>query len=670
MVGGLLTQREDAERKNSSVAPVHRQAIAMAGIVQEFRRTAEPAARTSAHRPFGRPMLRTREQAELAARLPPELAFLAAEGFSPERLLNAIGAEPAVRPVDKLLSEGLISEDVYYRALARHLGCQYYNGEPPLAGAFDAMRGLRCGVAPLESRGEGPRAVIAPRAQFVPLLIEAAQSSRFRSGSFALTSPQRFAGLLRARRSEELLDVALGRLPASLTARHGMTGLQFAVLGAVAALACVLGLASFGALEAVASAALWLAFSAMILLRSMAAIANVGIVRPPALADDELPNYTVVVALYREAGVAADLVRGLDALDYPKSKLDIKLVVEQRDPETLSRLVELELPARYEIVVAPPGAPQTKPRALNIALATARGELIVVYDAEDIPAPNQLRLAAARFAAEKDLDCLQGRLAIRNAEESWLARQFAVEYATLFDFINPGLCALDLPIALGGSSNHFRVRSLVDVGAWDEWNVTEDADLGIRLARFGYRVRALDSDTSEEAPHQLKNWFRQRVRWQKGWMQTLIVHSRRPNFFRRDLGPKRAFAALILIGGAIVGCLFWPVFAAATLWRALTVGDDGALAPAREMTDVYVYILALAGAWSIALPASVAARLRGSRLSLRTVALMPVYYGLVCAATWTALIHLALWPYYWGKTDHGQLRARPTLPVVRTRSST
>jgi cellulose synthase/poly-beta-1,6-N-acetylglucosamine synthase-like glycosyltransferase len=167
----------------------------------------------------------------------------------------------------------------------------------------------------------------------------------------------------------------------------------------------------------------------------------------------------------------------------------------------LNRLVELELPGRYEIVVAPPGPPQTKPRALNIALASARGELIVVYDAEDIPAPDQLRLAAARFAADKSVDCLQARLAIRNGGESWLASQFAIEYATLFDFINPGLCALDLPIALGGSSNHFRVRSLIDVGAWDEWNVTEDADLGIRLARFGYRVRALDSDTSEEAPH-------------------------------------------------------------------------------------------------------------------------------------------------------------------------
>ena len=152
----------------------------------------------------------------------------------------------------------------------------------------------------------------------------------------------------------------------------------------------------------------------------------------------------------------------------------------------------LRLPARYEIIVAPPGPPQTKPRALNIALSSARGQLIVVYDAEDAPAADQLRLAAARFAADKSVDCLQARLAIRNGGESWLASQFAIEYSVLFDFLNPGLCALQLPIALGGSSNHFRIRSLIDVGAWDEWNVTEDADLGIRLARFGYRVRALE----------------------------------------------------------------------------------------------------------------------------------------------------------------------------------
>jgi cellulose synthase/poly-beta-1,6-N-acetylglucosamine synthase-like glycosyltransferase len=322
-----------------------------------------------------------------------------------------------------------------------------------------------------------------------------------------------------------------------------MTGFQTAVVGIAAILAFFLGVADFEVLCALLSAALWLIFSASVMLRSMAAIANGPEVFPSKITDDKLPNYTIVVALYHEASVVEDLVKAIDALDYPKGKLDIKLVVEQRDVETFGRLVELGLPGRYEVIVAPLGKPQTKPRALNITLSSARGDLIVVYDAEDIPASNQLHLAASRFAADKDLDCLQARLAIRNHGESWLSKLFAIEYAILFDVINPGLCALDLPIPLGGSSNHFRVRSLVGVGAWDEWNVTEDADLGVRLARFGYRVKALDSDTWEEAPFEVGNWFRQRARWQKGWMQTLIVHARRPIFFWRDLGPRRAVAA-------------------------------------------------------------------------------------------------------------------------------
>ena len=210
-----------------------------------------------------------------------------------------------------------------------------------------------------------------------------------------------------------------------------MTGLQVAALGMVAILALVLGVADFDALAAVSSAILWLIFSASVTLRSMAAVASGPELHPLELTDDELPNYTVVVALYREASVVEDLVRAIDAFDYPKGKLDIKLVVEQRDAETLGRIVELRLPARYEVVVAPAGKPQTKPRALNIALSSARGDLIVVYDAEDAPAPDQLRLAASRFAAEKDLDCLQARLAIRNHGKSWLSKLFAIEYAIL-----------------------------------------------------------------------------------------------------------------------------------------------------------------------------------------------------------------------------------------------
>ena len=601
--------------------------------------------------------------------LPPELAFLAAEGFSPEPLLSAVGAAPkAIGPLNQLLSEGRMSEEFYYRTLAKHLGCQYYCGEPPLARAFDAVKGLRCGVAPLEWRSPGPRMVIAPRAQFVPRLIEATRSGAIRSGSFALTSPQRFASLVRARHGSELLDVALGRLPASLTARDGMTGLQVAALVTIAILASVLGIADLDALAAVSSAILWLIFSASVTLRSMVAVASGPEIHPLELSDDELPNYTVVVALYREASVVEDLVKAIDAFDYPKGKLDIKLVVEQRDAETLGRIVELRLPARYEVVVAPAGKPQTKPRALNIALSSARGDFVVVYDAEDAPAPDQLRLAASRFAAEKDLDCLQARLAIRNHGELWLSKLFAIEYAILFDLLNPGLCALNLPIPLGGSSNHFRVGSLVGVGAWDEWNVTEDADLGIRLSRFGYRVKALDSDTWEEAPYEFGNWFGQRVRWQKGWIQTLIVHSRRPLFFWRDLGPRRAVAATALIVGAIFGCLFWPAFAIGTIWRALTVGQ-GALSPWRELSDVFTYILALAGVWTILLPAVIAAKFRGLKVTTSVLVLLPVYYILVSAATWVAVFDQVLRPHYWAKTAHGRSRQGPSLLAIGTQNS-
>jgi cellulose synthase/poly-beta-1,6-N-acetylglucosamine synthase-like glycosyltransferase len=601
--------------------------------------------------------------------LPKELAFLAGEGFSPELLVETVGATPtAVRPLNRLLSDGKITEEAYYRALASHLGCMYYNGDPPLAASFDAVKGLRCGVGALEPKKAWPRVVIAPDAQFVPRLIEATVSGSIRSRSFALTSPQRFASIVRAHRGQELLDVALSRLPASLTAREGMTGLQIATVGAAAILAFLLGVVDFEVLRALSSAILWFIFSASVTLRSMAAIARGVEIQRSDLTEEELPNYTVVVALYREAGVVEDLVKAIDALDYPKGKLDIKLVVERRDVETLGRIVELRLPNRYEVVVAPSGEPQTKPRALNIALSSVRGELIVVYDAEDVPAPGQLRLAASCFAVDKDLDCLQARLAIRNHGESWLSKLFAIEYAVLFDVINPGLCALNLPIPLGGSSNHFRVRSLVGVGAWDEWNVTEDADLGVRLARFGYRVQTLDSDTWEEAPYEFGNWFRQRVRWQKGWMQTLIVHSRRPIFFWRDLGPRRTAAATTLLVGAIFGCLFWPAFAVGTILRIVTVGQD-AMSPSREMSDVFTYILALSGVWTIVLPAVIAARFRCLNVPISMFLLLPVYYLLVSAATWAAILDLALRPHYWAKTAHGRSRQGQSSLIRRTQLS-
>lgn len=614
---------------------------------------------TAPDRPPARPPFRGGAPIRGAARsLPVEIQFLAQHGISADRLFRAVAAAPrGVEPLDAVLAEGVVDEETYYHALAQHLGCAHYIGEPPFAGHFDAVKSLRCGVAPLAQRGGGPRAVIAPRAQSVASLIEMRASGRFHPKSFAVASPQRFASLVRMQRGDAVLADALGRLPDSLSAKRGMSAAQIAAAGLVGALAFALGAANIHALTGVASLALWLLFSASILMRSAAAVAHDDDVRPKMLSDDELPVYTVVVAVYREAEVVQELVRALDALDYPKGKLDVKLVAERRDDQTLSRILGMRLPARYELIVAPPGEPSTKPRALNIALPAARGDLLAVYDAEDAPAPGQLRLAASQFSADRGLDCLQARITIRNADDSWLSKLFAAEYAALFDLINPGLCALELPIALGGTSNHFRVASLVAVGGWDEWNVAEDADLGIRLARYGYRVGRLKSDTSEEAPHEFGNWFRQRVRWQKGWMQTSIVHSREPLRLLASLGKLKALSATILVFGSVLSALFWPAFALDTLLRAFEAGRGDASAW-REATDVFVYILALAGIWSMAVPVIVAAKLRRLHLTAKDLALAPVYYLLVSLAAWTAILDLAMRPHYWSKTEHGRARFR------------
>ncbi|GAG06077.1 unnamed protein product, partial [marine sediment metagenome] len=194
------------------------------------------------------------------------------------------------------------------------------------------------------------------------------------------------------------------------------------------------------------------------------------------------------------------LTGALRAIDYPASLLDIKLVFEEDDHETIDAVRALELPGYFEIIVVPPCNPRTKPKALNFALPFARGELLVIYDAEDIPDADQLRRAALAFhRAPEDLACMQAALAYYNADRNWLTRQFAIEYAGLFDVILPKLAISGLPVPLGGTSNHFRTAILREAGGWDPYNVTEDADLGIRLGRMGYRVEMLASTTLEEA---------------------------------------------------------------------------------------------------------------------------------------------------------------------------
>jgi hypothetical protein len=594
------------------------------------------------------------------AEFPIEIAFLEQYGVGRDLLRRA--TETAKRcGVDAdaaLLGEGLVSEERFYQALAMRLRAPYYFGEWAIDDKSDVEAAIWNGFALLKANDLGLRAVVAPRGAALRFLLEADAAER-RQPPIAICSRQRLSALIRARSGAEVARSAafvLEESDPSLTARAGLSLPQIVFAATLAGLAVGLRVAAPDLLRSLTTMALWLVFAAAISLRwSVVAASREPPVCEP-LRDDELPVYTVIVALYEESGVVSALIRALDALDYPRAKLDIKLVVERRDAETLTAIASLRLPSRYDVIVAPPGAPSTKPRALNVALGAARGDLIVIFDAEDEPDSDQLRLAAARFASDPEVDVLQARLTIHNSADDWLSALFAVEYAVLFDFVNPGLAALDLPIALGGTSNHFRTRTLRRVGGWDAWNVTEDADLGLRLARFGARVGALASDTSEEAPNDLNNWFRQRVRWQKGWLQTLIVHSRHPVRFARELGGRRALAAGALIAGTVLGGLFGPLLLVDALARACR-GGLAAGGTLSDVEDVVTYILTLSGVQAMIIPALVAMRRRELKGAARAMALMPIYYALVCLASWAALLDLAVRPFYWAKTAHGRVRA-------------
>lgn len=466
-----------------------------------------------------------------------------------------------------------------------------------------------------------------------------------------------YADLLRSR-----AECRLALDSPQYSARRRVTGRQ--ILAAVAAGAALAIAAAFAANLAVATLAIGFAvfFLAVIGLRLLSLMDAPG---PPApeprsLADNELPPYTVLVPLFRETSVLRQIVGALLEIRYPREKLDIKLVLEECDFEMREHCSRLRLPAHIETIVVPSFGPQTKPKALNYALSFARGELVTIFDAEDLPDPDQLRLAATTFAAAPpQLACLQAKLAFYDAGTNWLTKQFAIEYASLFGMMLPMLASLGLPLPLGGTSNHFRTSVLRRVGAWDPYNVTEDADLGLRLARWGYRTGTLDSLTLEEPNERLGSWLNQRARWLKGWMQTWLVHMREPLRLHAELGWQGFWAVQAMVGGIVVSALLHPFFLGLTIW-SLASGTGFPAYP-----DVFtgiggaasLTVLFLGYAVSIAVGAEGLRRQRTRhwRFALLT---MPIYWLLISCASWLALWQFIRKPFLWNKTQHGLHRAR------------
>jgi len=377
-----------------------------------------------------------------------------------------------------------------------------------------------------------------------------------------------------------------------------------------------------------------------------------------ALRDDDLPVYSVLVPVYKEPEVVGQLIGGLKNIDYPQHKLDVMLLLEEDDVLTLQAAKDARPPANWRFIVVPNRQPRTKPKACNYGLAFANGEYLVIYDAEDIPEPAQLKTAVCAFRKNTpDYVCFQAALNYFNAEENVLTRMFTLEYSYWFDYLIPGLDRLRLPIPLGGTSNHFDVAKLRALGGWDPFNTTEDADLGIRASAEKYRVGFINSTTFEEANADVGNWIRQRSRWVKGYMQTFLVYWRHPVRLLRTVGLKRFLSFNLFVGGTPLTFL-----AAPPLWALFVIWlltRSHAIEPLFPDAVLYLALanLLLGNFLGIYLN-MIAIYLRKNYALMPYALLNPFYWMMHSIASYKALGQLFTKPFFWEKTRHGISRVQ------------
>ncbi|MDM7491038.1 glycosyltransferase [Rhodococcus sp. CSLK01-03] len=372
-----------------------------------------------------------------------------------------------------------------------------------------------------------------------------------------------------------------------------------------------------------------------------------------AVPEQELPTYTVLVPAYNEPEVVGDLIAAMTAIDYPAEKLQVLLLLEEDDAVTIAAAQEAGLGEIVEILLVPAADPRTKPKACNYGLHFATGDIVTIFDAEDLPEPLQLRRVAVAFdRLGDDVACVQAKLAFHNGTQNMLTGWFTADYALWFNFVLPGLMRSNSPIPLGGTSNHIRRSVFDEIGAWDPYNVTEDADLGVRIAETGYRTAVLDSTTLEEANSDPINWIRQRSRWYKGYLQTWLVHVRRPIRLWRGIGTVGMLRFTTLLAGTpIIACLnmvFWLITISWLLGQPFLV---------EEIFPWYVYFPALIslvfGNSAVLYMNLVACRETGNSALWLACLTVPLYWLMMSVAAIKGTYQLIRNPSYWEKTFHG-----------------
>lgn len=561
------------------------------------------------------------------------------------------------RLTDILLSRGLIAARPLSQALAKHWNTELIDlgavsPDVRLMDILGAGYCLRHSLLPLFEAGgvtliatAQPEDFIRHRAHLVDL---------FGPIAMAITPLPDLEAKVLAMRGHQLAHRAENRVGALESCRHFTPGKALRPMLIGLLLAIVIGLVWPVAL-------IWAVMGwgvvTMLLATLLKAAAGISASLPsptqgPVPTIAHLPVVSVMVALYRESDIAPRLVRRLGLLDYPQELLDIVLVVEEDDQMTRNALTTADLPPWMRVIVVPKGRVKTKPRALNFALDHCRGSIIGVYDAEDAPDPQQISRVVERFYQRgPEVACLQGVLDFYNPTTNWLSRCFTIEYATWFRLVLPGLERLGLPIPLGGTTLFFRRAALEELGGWDAHNVTEDADLGMRLYRHGYRTELVNTVTYEEANCRALPWVKQRSRWLKGYMMTWATHMRDPGLLWRQLGPWRFAGFQVLFLCTLSQFLLVPVVW--TFWLTLfgiyhpvasEISQPGAI--------LILSVFALTEAVNLCLGLR-AMHLSGHRFSRWWVPTLHLYFPLGALASYKAAWEVIRNPFYWDKTTHG-----------------
>lgn len=595
--------------------------------------------------------------------------LIASGALDPGDLLKALALQQRqnLRLGDILLAHGMVGEGDLLAALSEQFGARIYDpgampADPSLVTAMGALDCLHDCAVPVRRLGAATIIASARPEKFGDL--QARLPKAFGTPLLAICNEQTVRDVVLAAAGREMALRAETRVSHELSCRlwYGHKPRRLLAFLCIALLAMAIlspawfvgglmawAVATLAATTAIKALAAWTTWKDPVTHRTDP---DPPIKRLP----QRLQKVSLLVPLLREDRIAGTLIARLSRLNYPKELLDVILIVEEDDRITQATLDRTHLPHWMRRLTVPRGGLKTKPRAMNFALDFCRGDIIGVYDAEDAPAPDQIHRIVERFnAAPPDVGCLQGILDFYNTRANWFSRCFTIEYASWFRVVLPGYQRLGLVIPLGGTTLFFRREVLEKLGGWDAHNVTEDADLGVRLARFGYRAELVQTVTEEEANCRPWPWVKQRSRWLKGYAMTWSAHMRHPLRLWRDLGPRRFFGFQLLFLGTLSQFFLVPL-----LWSCwlLVLGLPHPLA---GVLPGWVYYAA-GGFFLLAEVVNILIGMMGATLTgkphlRRWVPTLHIYYPLAAIATYKALVEMILRPFYWDKTDHGVVPA-------------